>query len=123
MAGEDAELIAVSARWVAGAVGDPDGTATPGARLLIWDEGRWKEGPANSAALTAPVEVAWSTSTDADWAALDPITRATTRIAEIDRSVVVPAGTTDSGAGTIGGVPASNFAGSSPGSNPSSVTR
>jgi secreted PhoX family phosphatase len=33
---------------------------------------------------------------------LDPITRATTRIAEIDRSVVVPAGTTDIGAGQIG---------------------
>jgi hypothetical protein len=33
---------------------------------------------------------------------LDPITRSITRVAEIDRSVVVPAGTTDVGAGSIG---------------------
>lgn len=33
---------------------------------------------------------------------LNPITRATTRIGEIDRSVVLPVGSTDSGAGDIG---------------------
>ena len=33
---------------------------------------------------------------------LDPISRVFTRIAEVDRSVVVPAGTTDSGAGDLG---------------------
>ncbi|MEZ5974402.1 MAG: hypothetical protein R3E96_06055 [Planctomycetota bacterium] len=33
---------------------------------------------------------------------LDPVTRAFTRIGEIDRSVVAPAGTTDSGVGSIG---------------------
>jgi secreted PhoX family phosphatase len=33
---------------------------------------------------------------------LDPITRAFSRIAVVDRSVVVPAGTTDSGAGDLG---------------------
>ncbi len=33
---------------------------------------------------------------------LDPVTRVITRIAEVDRSVVVPAGSTDSGAGDIG---------------------
>lgn len=33
---------------------------------------------------------------------LDPITRATTRIAEVDRSAVAPAGSTDNCAGSIG---------------------
>ncbi len=33
---------------------------------------------------------------------IDPVTRVTTRVAEIDRSVVAPAGTTDAGAGEIG---------------------
>lgn len=32
----------------------------------------------------------------------DPVTRAFTRVGEIDRSVVLPAGSTDSGAGDLG---------------------
>lgn len=82
---------------------DADGLAVPDAGIRSPDNLEWaqdgkiyvqEDRSTNLFGLATGIEASiWS---------LDPITRVFTRIAEVDRSVVAPVGSTDSGVGTIG---------------------
>ena len=58
---EGAALEEVAVAWSAGGEGYDDETSGVGARLLVWDAGRWLEAAAHAAPPDAPEPLRWST--------------------------------------------------------------
>jgi hypothetical protein len=49
--------------------------ANPGAQLLLWDAGEWKQLDTNTAPPSSPGQLSWSSSDDPAWNSLDEATR------------------------------------------------
>lgn len=72
----EASVLGIDTNWVSGGTGYTAGGPQNGAALYIWDGGHWQAtGITNSATADTPADIAWSTSTDPEWASYDNVTR------------------------------------------------
>lgn len=77
---DDSTIAHVDVTWLAGGVGYSGTTPTNGARLLVWDGGRWRDtGVTSDGDPASPTSLAWSTTTDPEWTSYGAAER-TTRI-------------------------------------------
>lgn len=100
----------IEVRWVGGGLGHPDGIATPGAVLSVWDGKRWREAAANTTASpSATADITWTLSEDSGWDARSPGERDVLLVGPAQTLYLALTPTAPGGAGTDLGAVATDY--------------